>query len=246
MAADADRGEPEAVSNESAAREISPSGLVGMRERILYVASNLIADRGYFGTSTRQIAEAAGIRQPSLFHHFSTKDEIMKVLLSYSLDAPAEYAAALANQDGSAAERLYKYVRFDARHICRSRYNLSGLHGDDVMESPGFERWRALRETVRSSVQAMVEQGVRSGEFVAIDPELARHMVINLCLTTIVLYSGKRVETGDLPDTIASFGLRALLKDGSRLDELRGFDGLVGAVGELSDRDAPAVPPAGA
>jgi len=192
-----------------------------MRERILSEASNLIAHRGYFGTSTRQIAEAAGIRQPSLFHHFATKEDIMKVLLTYSLDAPSEYVAALAAQQGSAAERLYRYLRFDARHICRSRYNLSGLHGDDVMESPGFERFRAERETIRSSVQSIIEEGVESGEFVAIDPELARHMVINLLLTTIVLYSGRTVPGADLPDTIASFGLRALLTDPARLDLIR-------------------------
>jgi AcrR family transcriptional regulator len=192
-----------------------------MRERILFEAANLIARRGYFGTSTRQIAVAAGIRQPSLFHHFSSKDEIMQVLLSYSLDAPSEYAAALAEQNGSAAERLYKYMRFDVRHVARSPYNLSGLHGDDVMESPGFELWRAEREAIRTGVQTIIAQGVESGEFIPIDPELARHMIINLILATIVLYSGKPVPADDLPDTIASFGLRALLADPAHLDSIR-------------------------
>ena len=51
------------------------------RERILTEASRLFAERGYDGTSTRQIADAVGIRQPSLFHHFASKQAIMEELL---------------------------------------------------------------------------------------------------------------------------------------------------------------------
>ena len=39
------------------------------RGRILLEASLLFAQRGFFGTSTRDIADAVRIRQPSLFHH---------------------------------------------------------------------------------------------------------------------------------------------------------------------------------
>src|SRR5581483_2006845 len=43
------------------------------RERILYEASNLFAREGYHGTTTREIAAAVGVRQPSLFYHFPSK-----------------------------------------------------------------------------------------------------------------------------------------------------------------------------
>ncbi|MFD8382255.1 TetR/AcrR family transcriptional regulator [Streptomyces sp. NPDC059679] len=42
------------------------------RRRILTEAALLFRRHGYRGTSTRQIAEAVGIKQPSLFHHFPT------------------------------------------------------------------------------------------------------------------------------------------------------------------------------
>ena len=50
------------------------------REQTLGVSSRLFTERGYRATSTRDIAEGVGIRQPSLFHHFSSKAEIMAEL----------------------------------------------------------------------------------------------------------------------------------------------------------------------
>ena len=42
------------------------------KEVILYVAGQLFMDKGFQATSTRDIAENAGITQPNLYHHFKT------------------------------------------------------------------------------------------------------------------------------------------------------------------------------
>ena len=47
------------------------------RERILVAAANLFRKKGYKGTTVRDIAEAVGIQSGSLFHHFSTKEEML-------------------------------------------------------------------------------------------------------------------------------------------------------------------------
>ena len=52
------------------------------REEILDAAAELFTTQGYANTSTRSIADAVGIRQSSLYHHFSTKDDILEVLLA--------------------------------------------------------------------------------------------------------------------------------------------------------------------
>lgn len=46
------------------------------RERILDAALELFADRSYDGATTRQIAERAGVSQPSLNYHFRSKLEL--------------------------------------------------------------------------------------------------------------------------------------------------------------------------
>jgi AcrR family transcriptional regulator len=48
----------------------------GTRERILDCAANLYSRHGYGEGSVRNIAAAIGIRGPSLYHHFASKEEI--------------------------------------------------------------------------------------------------------------------------------------------------------------------------
>jgi AcrR family transcriptional regulator len=52
------------------------------RRQILAVAAELFAARGYAGTTTRQIAEAAGVREPIVFRLFATKDELYQAILA--------------------------------------------------------------------------------------------------------------------------------------------------------------------
>src|SRR4249919_3782708 len=119
---------------------------LGTRERILREASALFARRGYAATTTREIAEAVAVRQPSLFHHFASKSDIMKALLSHSFTRPTLFAEKLAQSDGAAADRLYEYVLFDTLFILASPYNLTGLDTDDVMEALEFRKWYVQRD----------------------------------------------------------------------------------------------------
>lgn len=52
--------------------EASPS-----RQRILDCAARLFRQRGYGGTSLRDIAAASGMKSGSLYYHFASKDEIV-------------------------------------------------------------------------------------------------------------------------------------------------------------------------
>jgi TetR/AcrR family transcriptional regulator len=51
------------------------------REKILKVATKLFAKYGFAGTSMDEIAERVGIRKASLYHHFSSKQEIYEELI---------------------------------------------------------------------------------------------------------------------------------------------------------------------
>src|ERR1041384_363145 len=77
------------------------------RRRILAEAASLFRRHGYRGTSTRQIAEAVGVKQPSLFHHFPNKQAILEELLAISLDDSLARAQHAASAPGPVARRLY-------------------------------------------------------------------------------------------------------------------------------------------
>src|ERR1700749_4660992 len=80
------------------------------RDEILDAAAELFTSLGYASTSTRRIADAVGVRQASLYHHFATKDDILDALLCGTLDEALRLAGELLAQDGSAAQRLHAPV----------------------------------------------------------------------------------------------------------------------------------------
>lgn len=52
------------------------------RQRIIDVARALFAERGYAGTSVRDIAERLGMTKGSMYYHFASKDELLHALVA--------------------------------------------------------------------------------------------------------------------------------------------------------------------
>jgi len=59
-------------------------------QRILDAAEDLFARQGYEGTSLRQIAEQARIREPGLYNHFAGKQALYEAVLFRALDPMAQ------------------------------------------------------------------------------------------------------------------------------------------------------------
>lgn len=193
---------------------------ISTRERILSEAANLFARRGYHGTSTREIARAVGIRQPSLFHHFPSKVAILQVLLSTDLDEAAPAAEAVAALDAPAAVRLFAYLRHDVLHLTSSPYNLSSLYTEEVMADPDFAPWVRKRGRLHAAIEHMIRDGVESGEFLDVRPRLVREAVTGILVRTLTVYRQGRPDD-ELADEIASLVLRSILRNPDRLPEVR-------------------------
>ena len=177
--------------------------LTSTRERILSEAARLFAERGYDGTSTRQIADAVGIRQPSLFHHFASKQAIMESLLDLTYAAPAAAAERLVRGSGPASARLGEYVRWDVAYTLGLPYDLSAAVAGDVLEQAAFARFRHDRDRLHAARTRLIEQGIAAGEFVAMDAAYAQQLVAAIALQTIRLRLGG-------PEEAAAFVLRGL------------------------------------
>jgi AcrR family transcriptional regulator len=75
-----------------------------VRERIIQHATRLFAERGFDGVSLQSIADAVGVRKPSLLYHFPSKEalrtEVMDRMLSHWKDElPRILAAAQSGKD---------------------------------------------------------------------------------------------------------------------------------------------------
>ncbi len=72
-----------------------PATPVDRRREVLEAALELIAERGYAGASLRVLAQRVGMQQPSLYHYFRTKEELIEqILATFSADMLAIGGAA--------------------------------------------------------------------------------------------------------------------------------------------------------
>jgi AcrR family transcriptional regulator len=75
------------------------------RLQILAVAVSLFSNRGFRGTTTKEIAQAAGVSEAMVFRHFATKEELYAAILDHKACSsgtfqPAEMAAeGIARKD---------------------------------------------------------------------------------------------------------------------------------------------------
>jgi AcrR family transcriptional regulator len=123
------------------------------RAQILDAAAELFTTRGYASTSTRAIADAVGIRQPSLYHHFATKNDLLEALLIDTVTSALPVAEALlavppADADLAAA-RLHALALFDGRQLCGTRWNVGVLYLLPELRTPRFLPFQATRERLR-------------------------------------------------------------------------------------------------
>jgi TetR/AcrR family transcriptional regulator len=79
------------------------------RHQILKVAVSLFSERGFRGTTTKEIAQAAGVSEAMVFRHFATKEELYAAILDHKAYSsggkfePAETAAdAIRRKDDRA------------------------------------------------------------------------------------------------------------------------------------------------
>ena len=190
------------------------------RQRILREASLLFAQKGYHGTSTREIATAVGIQQPSLFHHFESKDAIMAELIAFDLDEPVAVAEREAIAEGSPAVRFYRYLVWDIAFLCRSPYNLSSI--ETVRDDPAFASAGVRFHRLAAARESMIGEAIAAGEFIDIDPAFAQQTILWMIQGTISEMTGEPEQRAtEVAHQVASFAVRALLADPSRLDEVR-------------------------
>ncbi|WP_280462400.1 TetR/AcrR family transcriptional regulator [Nocardia carnea] len=130
------------------------------RAEILDAAAELFTTHGYGNTSTRAIAEAVGIRQASLYHHFAAKDDILDALLGETIAAAAELAERLGDSVEPAAVRLYALARFDIEQLCAARWNIGALYFLPELRGERFAQFRARRDRLRESYEDLAARVV--------------------------------------------------------------------------------------
>jgi len=154
------------------------------RESIIRVAMDVFSRRGYEGTSMRDLAEAAGITAPSIYHHVEGKADLLREGLSAALESLYAVLDEDAMRDGPAVDRL--------RHVLRRTVEVTierlpevallvRVRGDSEVEKWAVDRRRRFDRSVERVVeQAQAEGDVRRDLDASLVTRLAFGMIVSI------------------------------------------------------------------
>ncbi|WP_063787217.1 TetR/AcrR family transcriptional regulator [Streptomyces sp. NBRC 110028] len=150
------------------------------REEILRTALQAFADQGFRATSMREIAEAVGLSQAGLLHHFRSKDDLLAEVLRLRDSEIYAFNQRFGQETGLAAlSRLVDMVELNARQAGLVQL-YTVLSGESVSldhpAQPYFTvRYAELRERVAGYLRTVRDEGrIRED----VDPEQAAAAII--------------------------------------------------------------------
>lgn len=168
------------------------------RDEILEAAAQIFSEKGFHAASMQDIARAVNLQKASLYHHVSSKQEILLALLDKAMDIlidaigevtaaslpPEEklrqaiqvYLEILTSQRGLSAVLLFEHRSLDE--------NLRVRH---IPRRDRFERlWRDL-----------IQEGSEAGVFHCENPALAARALLGVMNWTITWYRDDGPLTAD-------------------------------------------------
>ena len=130
------------------------------RQRILDAARKLFSEKGFAGTTTRDLAAEASIATGTMFNYFAGKEHLALAIVDTSLEAARREFLESRHDGESLEEALFAHVAITLRHLRPHRAYLS-----DVVESTlspfnrssGAEASEGLRFRHLETVQALIE-----------------------------------------------------------------------------------------
>nr|WP_298167494.1 TetR/AcrR family transcriptional regulator [uncultured Pseudomonas sp.] len=102
-------------------RELVASGQVtdpdSARGKLLQTAAHLFRSKGYERTTVRDLASAVGIQSGSIFHHFKSKDEILRSVMEETIRYNTALMRASLAEAGTLRERVLALIRCELQSI---------------------------------------------------------------------------------------------------------------------------------
>jgi AcrR family transcriptional regulator len=189
-----------------------------IRKAILGAARELFVARGYAGTSTRTIADKAGVQEPLLFRNFGNKAGLFEASVFESFDdyvhaywqrfVGEALPASFAEQTEDYVKTLY-HLLMENRELVVAMFAAHHASDGGSMPRPLDKLFRILEEVAGRQYRAEGWSGI--------DVEYAVRFTFGLVLATVVFQDwimpsgAKSVRQADMADALVGYVLNGVL-----------------------------------
>ncbi len=155
----------------------SPRKLVIIRE-----AARLFREKGYMASTLRELAKHSGIQGGSIYHHFTSKHEILYQIMDYTMTNLLFNLKKSIRDEKDPVEKLKKAIRF---HI---EYHVNNPDETQVTDSEirsltkgKYDRIVKQRRNYEKIFIQIIEEGIEQGVIVVNDVKLASIAILQMC-----------------------------------------------------------------
>ena len=189
---------------------------------ILDAALTVFSARGFAAAKLDDVAKEAGISKGTLYLYFDSKEALFEAMALELMRVPVVAQLETIAKAESASDALRQLIQFMTRMLDDPRR--SALPKLIIAESAGFPElariWlKTVIHPVRKRLVALIETGIASGEFRAVDPWETTKLVIAPFLLTVIWrktfehIDNRRFDSAALLRQHTEFLLRGLAAD---------------------------------
>jgi AcrR family transcriptional regulator len=181
-------------------------GVEETRAKILNAARELFERNGTRGTTTREVAERAGVNEATLFRHFGSKRALLDAMREQAcgIEALREVLAKLSGQDVLADLRTLAYHSVD--HIRGKRAMLCVSLAEDAAGTDDLPEWRGpaqILADLSSYFARRIEDGTMHG-----DPMFLARYFLGMLFSYVVarkLWDSQSADRGTIDSLVDVF-----------------------------------------
>lgn len=157
-------------------------------KQILDAASTVFAEHGFAGARVDEIARRAGVNKAMLYYHVGNKQALYTAVLTRNFARMEEALASAMEEGGSIPEQIQSLITEIARTLKdlpdHPRIVLRELASAGTNLQPEV---LARMVNLLGKVRGLLEEGVRGGEFRAIDPVMTHLALVGASLILTVV-----------------------------------------------------------
>jgi len=183
------------------------------RDEILEAAAQIFSEKGFHAASMQDIARAVNLQKASLYHHVSSKQEILLALLDKALDILIDAIGEVAAASLPPQEKLREAIRVYLE-ILTSQRGLSAvlLFEHRSLDADLRARHIPRRDRFEGLWRGLLQEGVDDGVFQCSDPALAARALLGVMNWTITWYRADGLlDADEIADQYANMILNGLL-----------------------------------
>jgi AcrR family transcriptional regulator len=184
------------------------------RDDILDAAAQVIRKKGFHGASMADIAKAVNLQKASLYHHVTSKQEILLDLLDRALQLLTERISPIAASDAPADEKLRQMIKVYLQLLAKNS-DLSSvlLFEHRSLDKRSHARHIPHRDKFEGLWRDVFNEGVRTGIFSCPDVPMAVRALMGVMNWTLTWYNPAGPKSMEkIADQYADLLFHGLLK----------------------------------